>query len=189
MTFRARLTLVAATAVALAVVLSSVVVYVVVRDQLRSQVDSALRDRAGEIQIRLGRLFLPDPGPIPGGPVGYVQAVGADGTILRPAGADIPIPVDEHVREVAAGNAGEFFADETIRGVRVRVLTFPTRPGWALQVLRPLDEVESTLERLRTFLIVISLGGIWLAVALGLAVSRAAIAPVARLTRATERVT
>jgi two-component system sensor histidine kinase MprB len=188
MTLRVRLTLVAATAVALAVVLSSAVVYVVVRDQLRSQVDTALRDRASEIQIR-GRLLLPDPGPGLGGPVGYVQAVNEDGATLLPAGAEIPIPVDDHVLAVASGKSGEFFADETIRGVHVRVLTFPARPGWALQVLRPLDEVDSTLDRLRTFLILIALGGIGVAVALGLVVSRAAVAPVARLTRATERVT
>ena len=188
MTFRVRLTLVAATAVALAVVLSSAVVYVIVRDQLRSQVDAALRDRAGETQIR-GRLLLPEPGPILGGPVGYVQAVNEDGATLLPAGAEIPIPVNERVLAVASGNSGEFFTDETIRGVHVRVLTFPARPGWALQVLRPLDEVDSTLDRLRTFLILIALGGIGVAVALGLAVSRAAVAPVARLTRATERVT
>jgi two-component system sensor histidine kinase MprB len=69
------------------------------------------------------------------------------------------------------------------------VLTFPITPGWALQILRSLDEVDSTLDRLRTFLVLITLAGIGLAAALGLLVSRAAIAPVARLTKATERVT
>ena len=49
MSFRARLALVAAAAVALAVVLASVVVYVVVRDQLRAPVDDSLKDRAADI--------------------------------------------------------------------------------------------------------------------------------------------
>jgi two-component system sensor histidine kinase MprB len=185
MSFRVRLTLVAAAAVALAVVLSSVVVYVVVRDQLRGQVDDALEDRAVQIQ----RAPLRGPDPFLGEAGGYVQVVSADGTIRRPPGADIPIPVTQRVLEVAAGETDPFFADATIADTHVRVLTFPVGPGVALQILRPLDEVDSTLDRLRTFLILIALAGIGVAAALGLIVSRAAIAPVARLTRATERVT
>jgi two-component system sensor histidine kinase MprB len=93
------------------------------------------------------------------------------------------------VLEVAAGESPGFYADATIADTHGRVLTFPIAPGWAIQILRSLDEVDDTLARLRTFLIFITLAGIGLAVALGLLVSRAAIAPVARLTRATERVT
>src|SRR5207244_490174 len=47
--FRARLTLVAAAAVALAVVAASLVVFLVVRNQLRGQVDKSLRNRANSI--------------------------------------------------------------------------------------------------------------------------------------------
>jgi two-component system, OmpR family, sensor histidine kinase MprB len=188
MSFRARLTLVAAAAVALAVILSSAVVYVVVRDQLRDEVDNALEARAVQVQeIRFGR-GIPDlPLPPLGGAGGYVQAVSADGAVFRQG--NVAIPISDRVLDVAAGGSDAFFTDATIQGVHTRVLTFPARPGWALQILRPLDEVDNTLERLRTFLILISLAGIGLAAALGLIVSRAAIAPVARLTRATERVT
>jgi two-component system sensor histidine kinase MprB len=188
MSFRARLTLVAAAAVALAVILSSAVVYVVVRDQLRDEVDAALEERAVEIQrARFRRFEFPD--PFLGGPGGYVQIVFADGTIERPRGADVPIPVSQRVIDVASGGADPFFTDERIADTHVRVLAFPAAPGVALQLLRPLDEVDHTLERLRAFLILIGLAGIGVAVALGLLVSRAAVAPVARLTRATERVT
>jgi two-component system, OmpR family, sensor histidine kinase MprB len=190
MSFRARLTLVAATAVALAVALASGVAYVVVRDQLRSQVDGALLDRADQIQNFPFRRGLPDiPGPALGEAGGYIQAVSADGDTYRPPDADIPIPVNERVRQVARGESDGFFTDGTIRNTHVRVLTFPYQPGLALQVLRPLTEVDRTLDRLKTFLILIALGGIGAAIALGLIVSRAAVAPVARLTRATERVT
>ena len=190
MSLRVRLTLVAATAVALAVALASGVVYVVVRDQLRGQVDDSLRDRAVQIQSIPYRRGFPDlPGPLLGGAAGYAQIVSEDGTTRRPLGADIPIPVTNKVLGVAAGQTGGFFTDETVADTHVRVLTFPYEPGVAVQVLRPLTEVDSTLDRLKTFLIVIALGGIGLAAALGLIVSRAAIAPVARLTRATERVT
>jgi two-component system sensor histidine kinase MprB len=190
MSFRVRLILVAAAAVALAVVLSSVVVYVVVRDQLRSEVDRALEARAVQIQdIPLGRRFPDVPDPILGGPAGYIQVVRHDGSVLRPPGADIPIPVTQRVLDVAGGAQEPFFTDATLADTHVRVLTFPYLPGVALQVARPLSEVDSTLDRLRAFLILIALAGIGLAAALGLIVSRAAIAPVARLTRATERVT
>jgi two-component system sensor histidine kinase MprB len=190
MSFRARLTLVAAAAVALAVLLSSAVVYVVVRDELRDEVDAALEERAVEIQHAPFRGALPEIGdPRLGGAGGYFQIVTADGAVRRPRGADIPIPVSERVLDVARGETEPFFTDATIADTHVRVLTFPVIPGVAVQVPRPLDEVDNTLERLRTFLILISLAGIGLAVALGLLVSRAAIAPVARLTRATERVT
>ena len=190
MTFRVRLTLVAATAVALAVALASAVVYVVVREELRAQVDDSLRNRAVEIvrtSIPRGPFDVPR-APL-GGPGDYVQAVRDDGRTLRRPGADIPIPVTQRVLDVAKGTGGPFFTDETVSGTHVRVLTFPYEPGWALQVLRTLTEVDNTLARLRWLLVAITAGGILLAAALGLIVSRAAIAPVARLTRATERVT
>ena len=48
MTLRARLTLSAAAAVALAVVLASIAVYFVVRSELRGEVDDALKGRAND---------------------------------------------------------------------------------------------------------------------------------------------
>jgi two-component system sensor histidine kinase MprB len=187
--FRVRLTLAAAAAVALAVVLASVTVYVVVRQDLRGQVDDALQARAEQaqgIRPRGGEFDVPD-APL-GGPGGYFQAVREDGLTMLSRGATVPIPVSNRVLRVASGDSDGFFTDETIRDTHVRVLTFPGAPGLAVQVLRPLTEVDDTLDRLRTFLILASLIGIALAVALGLIVTRAAIAPVARLTRATERV-
>ncbi len=56
MTFRRRIALVSAAAVAIAVVLASLLVYVFTSDQLHSQVDNQLRSRAHETN-RLKRLF------------------------------------------------------------------------------------------------------------------------------------
>ena len=138
MSFRVRLTLAAAAAVALAVVLASVTVYVVVRQELRSQVDDALRSRAEQIQgVPPGSSDFDVPPPPFGGPGGYVQAVREDGFTLLPRDSDVPIPVTGRVIRVAAGQSRGFFTDETIRDTHVRVLTFPGQPGWALQVLRP----------------------------------------------------
>src|SRR5207237_1299523 len=82
MSFRARLTLVAAAAVALAVVLASVVVWLVVRNQLYREVDNRLKTRAVELAnsglhpetAPNGKPFLDTP---PGTFLGfdYVQAV------------------------------------------------------------------------------------------------------------------
>jgi two-component system, OmpR family, sensor histidine kinase MprB len=192
MTFRVRLTLVAATAVALAVALASVVVYVVVRNELRAQVDDSLRDRAVEVSrspVPPRGEYLNIPAPLLGGQGGYIQAVRSDGATLLSRGAKIEIPVNERVLDVANGSHEPFFEDRTIANTHVRVLTFPYESGWALQVLRTMTEVDDTLARLKWLLVAITAAGILAAAALGLVVSSAAIAPVTRLTRATERVT
>jgi two-component system sensor histidine kinase MprB len=69
------------------------------------------------------------------------------------------------------------------------VLTIPGNSGFAVQIARPLTEVDDSLGQIRLFLILIALVGVAIAAVLGLVVSRAALAPVRRLTRATERVT
>jgi two-component system sensor histidine kinase MprB len=196
MSFRARLTLVSAAAVALAVLLAAPVVYFVVRDGLRDQVDEGLVQRAEPIErfpiagirARQGPAFL-EPQPELGGARGYVQVVRSDGTTLNPPDETVELPVDEEVLSVARGESDRFLADKQVGGVHVRVLTFPLARGYAVQVARPLTEVDETLGRIRTLLILIAAGGIGLAAALGLAVSRAVLAPVRQLTETSERVT
>jgi two-component system, OmpR family, sensor histidine kinase MprB len=195
MTFRVRLTLVAAAAVALAVLVAAPVVYVVVRDELRSQVDQGLENRAEEISRvplraiqRGGGSFLA-PGPGLGGAEGYVQVVQDDGTVFRPPDANVEIPVDDQALAVAAGTEERFFADKRVADTHIRVLTSPLNQGFAVQVTRPLTEVDDALGTIRNVLILIALGGIAAAAALGLAVSRAALAPVRRLTDTTETIT
>jgi two-component system, OmpR family, sensor histidine kinase MprB len=188
MSFRARLALVAAAAVALAVVLASVTTYVVVRDQLRETVDEALQDRAEEISRQpLDRVFF-GPGPELGEAGGYPQLVRSDGETLVRRGATLRLPVDDRVLEVTRGDSDAFARDANVDGTHVRVLTRPYVPDYALQVARPLTEVDHTLDRIRLFLIIIAAGGIAVAAALGLLVARAALAPVRRLTTATENV-
>ncbi len=101
MTLRRRLALVAAAAVAIAIALASGIVYVVVRGELRGQLDSELRQVSE--RRNLGFVLRP-PGPAgeapspmraPGAPrdalglqTTYVGAVLEDGTRLRPPGAD-----------------------------------------------------------------------------------------------------
>ncbi len=192
MSFRARLTLVAAAAVALAVVLASAVVYVVVRGELRGPVDDALRQSAEEISHSppgdIGRAFF-HPRPELGGAGGYPQVVKSDGTTLLPPGETVPLPVSRQAIAVAEGKSGMFLSDAQVAGTHVRLITFPYAPGYAVQVARPLTEVDHALRRIRIFLLLITAGGVAVAAGLGLAVSRAALAPVRRLTEATETVT
>jgi two-component system sensor histidine kinase MprB len=71
------------------------------------------------------------------------------------------------------------------------MITFPVQAVdvQAIQIVRPLTEVDHTLGRVKNWLILIAGGGIAIAAALGMLVSRAALAPVRRLTSATETVT
>jgi two-component system sensor histidine kinase MprB len=191
MSFRARLTIAAAAAVAIAVVIASIVVYFVVRNELRAPVDDALAERAEELTHippgDLSLIFASPRGKL-GGAIGYPQVVTADGRTFRPPGETASLPVGEEVLEVARGERDRYLDDATVDGTHVRYITVPYA-DFALQLARPLTEVDDSLEQIRTLLLVISLGGIGAAAALGLVVTRAALAPVRRLTETTERVT
>jgi two-component system, OmpR family, sensor histidine kinase MprB len=192
MSFRARLSIAAAAAVAIAVVIASVVVYFVVRNELRGQVDDALTERAEELSHvppgDISRIFVSPKGEL-GAAAGYPQIVTDDGRQLRPPGETAALPVGEEVLQVARGEGDQFLDDATVEGTHVRYITVPYAPAFALQLARPLTEVDDALERIRTLLIIIGLGGIGGAAVLGLVVTRAALAPVRRLTETTERVT
>ena len=190
MTLRARLTLSAALAVAAAVILASVVVYFVVRSELRGEVDESLRERAAVIERRpFGENFPRVPPPVLGEPGGYVQLVAADGSTLRQHGFTVELPVNERTLEVAAGTGETYLDDATVSGTHVRMIVVPFANGLALQIARPLDEVDGVLDRLRWILLAIALGGSGLAALLGLGVAQSALVPTRRLTEAAEDIT
>jgi two-component system, OmpR family, sensor histidine kinase MprB len=190
--FRARIALVSAVAVALAVVIASIVVYFVVRGQLLSSLDASLRDRARDP----GRAFFA-PGPA-FGEQGYVQVVFGDGTCFA-GRRSCQLPVTSGAKEVARGEREGYYSEASTSDAdhtHLRIFTLPTvftPPGGgvvpaAVQVARPLTEVDHSLSRIRWYLILIAVGGAAVAAGLGLLVSRAALGPVRRLTGATERV-
>jgi two-component system, OmpR family, sensor histidine kinase MprB len=192
LSFRARLALAATGAVALAVIAASAIVFLVVRGELRHEFDTALAARAQEIgpnlQIDPVTNYLETRGP-GFGFGGYIQAVRADGETFLTVGERFPLPVNAAVREVAQGKRGQFYSDAHVHGVDLRVLTQPAGTGFALQIARSEEDLRHTLGRVTLLLILIAAGGIAIAGGLGLAVSRAALAPVRRLTAATETVT
>lgn len=195
MSFRTRQMLVTALAVAAAIAAASALVFVLVRSELESQVDATLRQRAallarGPLRVERdpdrGGLVLPSRGP-PGfeGDV-VVQAVDADGEVARPSADQVEVPVTDETLEVARGEREAFFSDATVSGTSVRILTVPARGGLALQLVRPLDEVDRLLGRIQTIMIFVALGGIGVAAVLGALVATTALRPVRRLTREAE---
>ena len=189
MTFGRRLTLAAAGAVAVAIVVLSALTWVIVRGEMRGEVDRSLRQQAERIQAlaQTAPDALPQRAPLPpgaalGGPRGYVQLVSPSGDVIRPPGASFELPV-------AGPTAGEAkLRDATVDGTHVRILTTELPDGFALQVARPLTESDRVLSRLAWVLAAVSFGGVALAALAGRAVARQALVPVQNLTSAAEHV-
>ncbi|MBT8165314.1 MAG: HAMP domain-containing histidine kinase [Acidimicrobiia bacterium] len=138
-------------------------------------------------------------GPLPagkfGGASGFVQVVNASGDPISLSGdIEVPadydyLPVDDQVVAMAAGEtAGRYYKTVDVDGSTVRILTQQFVPGVALQVARPLDEVEDSLNRLAVFLGVGGVAGVAVAAGLGLLVAQFAIRPVEALTASAEHV-
>jgi two-component system sensor histidine kinase MprB len=195
MSFRTRLALVAAGAVALAVVVASAVVFVAMRNQLRGQVDDTLRSRAVAIAHNQ---FPPHPEQGPGGKTyldlgpgvprdTWAQVVTGAGSPLRTYGSPA-LPVNGRAHEALEEGGDRYFSDVNVGGRHYRVLTIPVSGG-LLQLSRDLTEVNRTLHRVGILLVLIALGGIGVAAGLGLVVAQAALRPVRRLTDTAARVT
>ena len=195
MSFRARLTLAAAAAVAVAVVGASAITYGLVRNELRSQVDQTLESRASDLPPHLD--VIGDPGGEQflglrperfGGVAVFTQLVSREGKAITQPGSG-ELPVSRRALEAARGEIDEpFYEDAHVEGTHVRVLTLPLGGGYAVQVARSLEEVDSILGKIKRWLIALALVGIALAAGLGLLVARAVLAPVQRLTRTAEDV-
>ena len=186
MTLRTRIAGAAGLAVALAVIVVAIAVYLGVRGELRDEVDSSLHERADSV-AQLSPNAVPRVPPEPfGGPEGYVQVVRPDGRLLRtPAGGET-LPLDERARAIARSGQGEELIDTTVDGLHLRVLTRGLGDVGAIQVARPLDEVDRQLDRILLVLIFVGAAGVALGAGLGALVARTALAPIAKFTRRTE---
>jgi two-component system, OmpR family, sensor histidine kinase MprB len=201
MSLRRRLALIAAASVAVAVLIAVVVSYVVVREQLRSQVDNALTAQAAAIQSGdYHAIAQPVPG-IPasaGGPAQYVQVVFPDGS-ARSVTGNLPLPVSANTSAVAKGHAGTTLSDVHVGATHLREITFPWRviinnqgqptpETVALQLARPLNGIDGVLSHLRLVLVIVFLGGIALAAALGRLAGRRVLAPLAEVAQAAQHI-
>lgn len=205
MSFRRRITILAAAAVAVTVLLASALTYLLVGHQLRGQVDSQLRDRAHGLPSVASHLAHMPPNiqlfggvgghnpfgglyPRPNQVRGYQQLVSSNGDVLASSGTKLTLPVSAQTRTLAAHGGRPFFSDAVVNGVHLRILAESVRPGLAVQFAQPLTEVDHVLSRLRLILALLALGGIALAALLGRLVAGAVVLPVGRLTRAAEHV-
>ncbi|MEW6583406.1 MAG: HAMP domain-containing sensor histidine kinase [Actinomycetota bacterium] len=180
-------------AVALAVAVASLGAYVVVRANLRGDVDDALRRRAaGDVGAVLRDSFRPETPfggpPRRGEPTVYAQLVRADGVTREPPEGGISLRVDGRTLAVAEGRAAAYLSDQTVSGTHLRVITTPLIEGYALQIARPLEEVDSLLANLRLILVMVAGGGVVMGGGLGWFISGRALRPVARFTEQTEAV-
>jgi len=197
---RKRLTLIAAASVGVAVLIAVAVSYTVVRGQLRGQIDDSLNAQAEAVQNGTFHMQQQIPG-IParaGGPAQYAQIVLATGNPQTEAG-NLTLPVTEHTREVAAGTGREFLTDVQVGANHLREITFPVDgevidngvPRFetaAVQLARPLNGTDSILSNLRLILVLLFVGGIALAAALGRLAARRVLAPLGEVAQAAQHI-
>jgi two-component system sensor histidine kinase MprB len=201
-TLRLRVTLLAAVTVAVAIIGASVLTYFAVQRQLVDQVDSSLKNTAEFVQRvqqrdqRSGRFPPPFSRPtlISGNPFVFAQVVTPQGEVPRadaPQGASsLVVP---EVKDVAGGGRPSYTGDVYVKGdsdtYHLRVYAVPFGPGQALELAKPVDDIDAALEDTRNILIGGASLGVALAAILGLLLTRAALQPVRRLTAAVEDVT
>jgi two-component system, OmpR family, sensor histidine kinase MprB len=171
--FRARIALLTAVAIAVTVAGASIAVWEVAKHELFSQLDSTL-------------LFQASAGSH--GPFGGGNNLTL---VLHPDGersGQLAIPVTARALKVANGSAPTYYANTTIQGIPVRELVLGAPGGGAVLTIGPLQPTTHALHRMRFWIILV--GGIGIALAAGLAalVATAALRPVRRLTAAAENV-
>jgi two-component system sensor histidine kinase MprB len=169
--FRRRIALSCAAAVAVVAVLGSVLAYYIVRGTLRDQIDARLRGSADA-----GTMAVPQPGDrtlLTSEPPVFTAVIGP---------GDAP-PIDPGDLQRAP-----FFADREINGTHVRVYVGRGPGNLAIFVAKPLTDVDHALATLRIALGLLALGGIGLAVVLSRIAMRTAVKPVAELTTTAEHV-
>jgi two-component system sensor histidine kinase MprB len=190
MSFRTRLVLSSAAAVAVAVVAASFVVYFVVKNQLYGTVDTNLRQSADLLA------HVP-PADIPRFSSPRFNIVGGTTQLVGASGRTFPdpsvLPLTDGVLSVAKGDRETLFFNTHALDDHLRVMAFQYQgvpgPGYAVEVARSLSATDHALSQIKLLLFLIAVVGIAVAAGLGLAVSGAALAPVRRLTQTSEEVT
>ena len=198
MPLRSRLAWVAAAAVGVAIVLVSIVCYMVVRAQLRGEVDGSLTAQGALVSQgnahALGGYDVPALPASAGGPAPYAEIVSSTGD-SAPAPGLAGLPVSSAARAVAQDRAGSYLSDVWVGGSHLREITVPAPvsvngqnfPG-AVELARPLHGVDGVLSRLRVILLLLCAAGIGLAAMLGRLAARRVLAPLAEVAQAAEHI-
>ncbi len=197
MTFRLRVTLLTATAVAVAAIAAGAVMYVMVQQQIQRAFDDSLRTTANTARVdgprpddRFGRrgggaVLLSGRADI------FAQIVDTSGKVVGSDTEDGQQPelITSEVLAVANGRSADAWADVTTSTGHWRVYAVPFTPGHALQVARPLDEIDAALAGTRFALIGLAVSAALLAAFLGALIGQAALAPIRRLSTTVQEVT
>lgn len=203
---RSRLALLVAAAVAFAVAAVSVTCWFIVQGKLYDQVDEDLKRVAAikgpQQEAQIGDAYI-NCTQTPGQTLNnfratYSQVIKPDGTpCLLPNSLGV-INVTQSDKDVVRNGGDGLFRDGTLKdGEAVRVLTFPitlrnqltgAESDAALVVAVPLKGTLGTLNDLALILLLVSGVGVVGAGAAGLAVARAGLRPVDKLTEAVEHV-
>ena len=202
---RLRLALLSSTLLGVTLILFSLTVYFIQARTLVEEVDRSLVDRAEVIASAITvsgvqpdqtvGLQLPDADAlaVTGTLVQFVNltsgTIEARSDLLARYGLALPI-TQETIDAVRAGTAR--LERLMVSGVALRVYSRPLvvgrQPIGFIQVARPIEPVEETMAALRLILIAGSGASILLSALLGLLVARAALRPIARLTREAEQI-
>jgi two-component system sensor histidine kinase MprB len=119
----------------------------------------------------------------------FAQIVDASGSVVGSDGDPAPDLVTPQVRLVASARLASTFEDLNWQGTHWRVYAVPLGPNRALELARPLTEVDTALANTRLSLLALALVAALLAAVLGALIARAALAPVRRLSATVEEVT
>jgi two-component system sensor histidine kinase MprB len=174
MSFRLRLTLLVALAIAFTVSAASAAVWVVAKHELYKQLDRTLNT-----QVQAG-----DHGPFGGGSSQWTTTIHADGDRT----GQRAIPITARALAVATGKQSAYYTNTTIQNIRWRELVVPVEGGGAVLAIQPLDPTTKALDRIRFWILLVGGIGIAAAAALAAFVATAALQPVRRLTAAAENV-
>ena len=195
--FRARLSTLVALAVGLTLTVAAAASYFAVRHQLLGQVDSSLQS-----DVAIAQTLSPGGGLEPQRVAeflrrnhdSFLQVIGTDRSVAFTSIENGPaMPVSESQAGLAPTAHAYNITTVNFEGQRYRVITEGGYVGlngepYAVQIARPLSDIEHTLTDLRTILWLVALAGVAAAVGLGYLVGRATIRPVERLTAAAEHV-
>ena len=198
MSFRLRVTILTAAAVAVAAIAAGALMYLMVQQQIQSAFDDTLKTTANT-----ARLGGPRPDDRFGGRAGggqvflsgradiFAQIVDTSGGIV---GSDSqvgqsPELVTSQVLAVANGKSADGWSEVTTSTVHWRIYAVPFSPGHALEVARPLNEIDAALASTRFALIGLAITAAVLAALLGALIGRAVLGPLRRLNETVNDVT
>ena len=211
-TFRSRITMLVVLAVGLSVALGALISYVSISRAIMNRVDSELEQRAyilssSSLPLYAEQTLTTQTAAVLLSATGYQESiVFSDGSSVQPLAVRLgpandpsstviqtAAPFGQPEREIAMTQSGSSLRTINYKGVDYRVYAVPNRPGnpfnsepSALVFSVSMAPTEGMLNTLTIVSIIVGLIGIALAGAAGLAIGRAALRPVEKLSKATE---